>query len=440
MLRPAVAALALLAATSLSAAPLPPASPLTGLASKEVCNRCTDTLLPGRLTPHPETKWGIISDLPESFLGYGVLYSTRDILPENGGTAEMRAQRKARGFQFIDSGFDVFLFHLIAKDPGQSARIVVYVRNLGTENVTLLPEQAIKSEGVIGTVHEFESTLGKRVLGEGWDRPLSRVLIPSGQGRIVAFGKRFGNVQNGPDSSRNVNCFGYARVRIAGDRPAKLQVDVIAIPATERDQMAAEAEKWKDSGVKSTDEVPMDREQQGCALGRAVGVYPNFVWKNDPIVLDVTRLSEAGTSFPMALPAIQTAGCAEARQTQDLVLRPGYTREDTIGNYMIPYDVRLTLVNPATTETVSADVVFGKTGADIGLAYQAVVARTADGDPYQGAKVESHWAGPKQKTRERSFLAQPVTLKPGEKRVVALRFLICGNSSLPFQLGVKKTR
>jgi hypothetical protein len=381
----------------------------------------------------------MISDLPESFTSHGVLYSTRAVLPDNGGAPEMLVQRRADGFAGIDGGFDVFLFHLLhpRKSQGGSARIVVYARNLGSEPVTLLPEQVIKSEGIIGTVHEFESTLGKRVLAGDWDRPLSRVTVAPGEGRIVAYGKQFGHVQDGPDSSRNVNCFGYARVRVAGGLAANLQVDVVAIPATPVEKIALEVEKWKDVGARSTDEVPMDREQQGCALGRAVGVYPNFMWKNDPMVIDVSKLDEGGTSFPMALPKIQTAGCEAARQTNDIVLRPGYTREDTIGNYMIEYDVRLTLVNP-TLSAQPADVVFGKSGADIGLAYQAVVLSRDTTDPYRGAPVKSLWAGPKQKARERSLLDERLNLKPGEARVVALHFLICGNSSLPFQLGVSK--
>lgn len=437
-------AAALTLAGTVPAAEMPTTSPLVKLSSSELCNRCSGTLLPGRVTSHPVTRWGMISDLPESFVGHGVLYSTRDVLPDNGGAAELRAQRRSGGFGVIDGGFDVFLFHLISKDPKHSARIVVTAKNLGDKPVTLKPMQVVKSEGIIGRVHEFESTLAKRVLAGDWDVPLESVTLAPGAMRVVGFGKQFGNVDDGPDSSRNVNCFGYVRALVEGDEPVKLQVDVIAIPAGPREAMQAEAERLFDTGAKSTDEVSMKEEPQGCALGRAVGVYPNFVWTNDvPFVLDAAALDTAGTSFSMALPAIQTAGCPAARQTADLVLRPGYTREDTIGNYMIPYDVRLTLVNPSGAP-VKADVVFGKTGADIGLVWQLVLkpgVQTVAGvmdDPYRGVAVNWKWAGPKQAALEASLLPEPLVLAPGETRTVCLRFMICGNSSLPFDLGVKR--
>jgi hypothetical protein len=380
----------------------------------------------------------MISDLPESFDGYGVLYSTCEVLPDNGGTTELLTQRKARGFETIDGGFDVFLFHLLKKNPRASARIVVHVKNRGDKPVTIKPMQVIKSEGIIGRVHEFESTLGKRVLGGDWDTLLPKVVIPPGKGRVVGFSKQFGNVPDGFDSSRNVNCFGYVRAILAEKGPCNLEVSVVAIPAGARWDIEAETAKWVGTGAKSTDEVPLDREPEGCALKRAVGVYPNFIWKSDPVVLDASALTTTGTAFPMALPEIQTHGCEAARQTQDLALRPGYTREDTIGNYMIEYDVRLTFTNPVTTAPVSVDVRFGKTGADVGLAYQAAFPDSAAENPFAGVPVESRWAGPKQDSLSVSFLKEPVVVKAGGQATVALRFLVCGNSSLPFDLMVKK--
>src|SRR5688572_13068035 len=97
--------------SSTPAAELSPATQLTALSSKEPCNQCNGTLLPGRTLPRTDTKWGIISDLPESFGSHGVLYSTRDVLPDNAGAAELRRQRKSAGFTTIDGGFDLFLFH-----------------------------------------------------------------------------------------------------------------------------------------------------------------------------------------------------------------------------------------------------------------------------------------------------------------------------------------
>ena len=435
---------------------------LKTLSSGEPCNQCNGTLLAGRTYQSPETKWGIISDLPESFGSYGVLYSTRDVLPDNGGAEELRHQRKTNAFRTIDGGFDVFFFHLSRMAAG--SRIAVYVKNRGTEAVTLRPGQVIKSEGIIGSEHEFESTLGKRVLAREWDQTkvtslpmalpditfeasadhqLGRVNIAPGEGRVIAYGKQFGNVDDGPDASHNVNCFGYVRASLGETKSqADLEVSVIAIPAGPREQIQAETEKLIDTGARSTDEVPMDREPQECALGRAVGVYPNFTWKNDPLVIDASKLDAGGTSFSMCLPKVQTAGCADARQTTDLALRPGYTREDTIGNYMIEYLIIATLVNP-TQAAVSTDMVFSKTGADVGLAY--TLATRPIGVSQRGPaehRVESMWAGPKQSAREKSLLkdGQPIVIPPGGQTQVSLKFMVCGNSSLPFNLGFKRSR
>ncbi len=437
-----IMAMASLAASFTWAAPQP--TELVTLAPKVPCDSCEGTLLKGRTTQNPAARWAMISDLPESFTSHGVLYSTRAMLPDNGGAEALRSQRSAHGFTGIDGGFDVFFFHLISKNPQLAARMVVYVTNLGDKPVTLLPRQVIKSEGLIGKVHEFESTLARRVLAEEWDRPLPRVEIPAGEGCVVAYGRQFGNVTNGPDASRNVNCFGYVRATVDGDAPASLQVDVIAVPPGPKTDLNAQAAALMETGAPTSDEVSMNEEPQGCALSRAVGVYPNFIWKNDTaFVLDAVALDAGGTSFSMALPEVQTRGCPDARQTTDLVLRPGYTRTDTVGNYMIPYDVRLTVMNSSTTETLRSDVVFGKTGADIGLAWQVVVAdgmsvKSETAALYDGKPVQTKWAGPKQATTEASLLSSPLELKPKEVKTVCLRFLICGNSSLPFDLGVKK--
>jgi hypothetical protein len=173
-------------------------------------------------------------------------------------------------------------------------------------------------------------------------------------------------------------------------------------------------------------------------LRRAVGVYENFTWKNDPIILDVAQLADTETTFPMALPKVQTDGCEAAQQTVPLVLRPGYTREDTIGNYMIEYNLRISLTNSAKKRSDRWNIVFGKADADVGLAYQATIADPENEDPLSGSTVEWRWAGPKQKLRERAFLDESFRLDPGETRDAVLKFRICGNSSLPFYIGVKK--
>lgn len=476
-----IAAVQFLSPGSAAAEATAPAREITKLSSNEPCNRCVGHLLPGRTLPHPNTRWGIISDLPESFSDHGVLYATTDVLPapaDNAAPEELRTQIKRHGFTHIDSGFDVFLFHLI-KSTTATARIVVYAKNNGDKPVTVTPHQSIKSEGVIGRVHDFESELAKRVLGrvpdaavvshdktypditfptesvdmqvryQGRQKPTSPTLqIPPGEGRIVAYGKRFGAVKDaGPDGSNNVNCFGYVRARVANEEPVNLDVYVIAIPAGPREQMQAEAEKLLTTGATSTDMVRMDRAPQDCAVGRAVGVYPNFTWRNNPITIDIANLpsGDESTTFPMALPEIQTAGCADARQTTDLVLRPGYTRPDTIGNYMIEYEVAITVTNSGDT-TKTADLFFGKQDADVGLAYMSSHAPGAVAPneytfrppaTVTDVVVGSAWAGPKQSSVEKSFYPSPVKIGPGATRTLGVKFMICGNSSLPFHLGIR---
>lgn len=436
---------------------LPPATPLVHLSANTTCSRCEGTALPGRVVAQPAAKWGIISDLPESFKGYGVLYSTADMLPPNGAPDEMRRQIRAEngpaaGFRGIDGGFDVFLFHL-NKTAGATQRIVVYARNLGTSPATVKPRQVIKSEGLIGTVHDFESELGARVLKDDWDRPLQSVVIPSGQGRVVGYGRVFGaGAKEGPDSRANVNCFGYVRAELAppaAGTAANLLVEVIAIPATPIAGIDAEAAKWTGKGVESTDEVSMTGPPQGCALGRAVGTYPNFAWMSDIVTVDATTLTDGGTTFPIGLPAVQTPDCPEARQTQDFALRPGYTRFDTVGNYMVPYETRFILTNPGATD-LQVDLTMGKQGADIGLAYAVASAPFVPGNatPEDSFKklsidpkdIKTQWAGPKQASKEKTMLPRPVTVAPGKAVAVRARFMILGNSSLPFTLAVKPVK
>jgi hypothetical protein len=437
---------------------LPEPTPLVQLEPREQCDRCYGTLLSGSIVPHPETKWGIISDLPESFDQFGVLYSTRAVLPENGGAPEMLRQISTPVFATIDASFDVFFFHL-NKNREQASRIVVLVRNKGQNQVEVVPYQVIKTEGIIGTVHDFENTLTRRVMARRWDQTApsaegsypeitfgdepppgqqpAPIAIPPGQARVVAYSRQFGNVSNGPDSSRNVNCFGYGRFIVQSSARPSLEVSVIAIPAGPRNEISSQALAWEDKGARTTDEVPMNRAPQNCALGRAVGVYQNFAWVAKPMVLDVTKLDEAGTSFPFALPKVQSMGCPEARQTADLVLRPGYTREDTIGNYMIENEARWTLVNPVeSTETVTVELRLGGPLADIGLAYAiAITDMDFTGNPFENTTVQTLWAGPKQTARAKAMMPEPLKLAPGEARTVHLRWMVVPNSSLPYMMG-----
>jgi len=410
------------------------------LESDEPCNRCGGALLPGSTQPHPASRWGIISDLPESFDGYGVLYATTPVLPAGSGAPPSALQQiAAPDFRDINGSFDVFLFHLM-KGTTATARLVVYAKNVGRSPVTVTPQQVIKSEGVIGTVHQFESDLARRVMAGDWDTTspsaVKPVTLSAGEGAVIAAGKQFGGGirENTADASRNPNCFGYVRAAVKAPEGAHLQVYVIAIPAGLREDMTAEAEKWLQVGARSTDQVPMDKPLTGCSVGRAVGVYPNFTWQNAPFTWSAS--SDEPTTFPIALPLVQTAGCADARQTTDLALRLPVTRTDTIGNYMIEYRLALSLDNPGA-EPRRVQVAFGKPAADIGLAWAAEVrpgavdAAAVDFDSL--TRIKTAWAGPKQNAFEKPLIEE-ITLQPGEKKTAVLRFMICGNSSLPFYL------
>ncbi|NLD62253.1 hypothetical protein GX645_07355 [Candidatus Sumerlaeota bacterium] len=445
-----------LAITSLGAAPLtipapsiPEIEPRFDVGPSEItklepsceCDRCTNSLMLTRFSPDRQIYYGIISDLPESFKGYGVLYSTRDILDDCGTTStpiplDVRTQIKMPQFNAIDASFDVFFFHLQIKDKEQAQRLVVSVKNLGKESVTIEPQQIIKQEGIIGSVHEFESAIATRVMDNDWDRPISKVVIEPGTSEVIAYGKRFGNIDDGNDASRNVNCFGYVRAIInTADEDARpqLQVDVLAIPSTPKEEIKTEFVKWLDKAATTTDEVNMTTAPKGCALGRAVGVYPYGTIRSLPLVFDAAKLTADGYKFPMALPRVQTEGCPAAAQTLSLLLRPGNTREDTIGNYMIPYDVRMGFIN-TSDKPVKAQVLFEKTDADIGLAYRATTKTTEK--RYKGVPVEWKWVGPKQTTTSAPFI-QPITVQPKQQVTFSVNFMIIGNSSLPFNLCVR---
>ncbi len=421
-------------------------SEITMLTPQSACDRCTDSLIMTRFSLDHDIRYGIISDLPESFIGFGNLYSTRDVLDDCGMTsapipAALRKQIKVDPFMAIDDSFDVFFFHLQIKDKEQAQRIVVYVKNNGKEPVTIEPKQVIKQEGTIGTTHDFESTIAKRVFADDWDQPIKSVKLEPGTGAVIAYGKRFGNIDTGDDASRNVNCFGYVRALVKkeskGAPAPNLQVDVVAIPATPVADVSAETPKWVDKPAMTTDEVDMTTAPQNCALGRAVGVYPYGTIHALPMVFDAAQLTEEGHKFPIALPRVQTEGCRTAAQTLPLLLRPGYTREDTIGNYMIPYDVRLGFMNTGDTPK-KVEVYFAKKDADVGLVYQTTMNKTTV-ERYKGLPVKWKWAGPKQSSTEAAFTA-PIEIGPKEEKIFSVRFMIIGNSSLPFTLGVREVK
>jgi hypothetical protein len=439
----------LLTAGSVAAAPF---SDLVPLQSEAECSRCVNYLLPGIFEPSPETVWTVHSDLPELFTSEGVLYTTRPILPAfklNDGSDKPAAMRQQvnNGFEALDDDFELFFFHTTRVPSGSPGRrIVVFVENIGAEPTTIRPRQAITTDGLIGTVHEMENGLARRVMSHDWDTPLSSVTIPPGDGVVIAASKQFAARNNSADSSTNVNCFGIVQGFVEkGASPAKLQLSVIAIPGGESlGQSTVRAKELLNTGANSGEAaIDLSTPPQGCQVRRATGVFRSFRWVSHPMRLDVTALPENRVAFQMALPAIQSGGCMEAQQTAPLILHPPTTRPDTVGNYHTEYLVSFELVNPSDAAR-TADIRFGKTDADVGLAWQAKIANAPiDEDELKGLPVQTGWAGPKQTADmpddTRSLFGDPrgtISVPARSSVHVGMRFMIVGNSSLPFQLHV----
>lgn len=400
---------------------------------------CAGLDLPGGPEPHPGANYSIHSDLPELFSSYGVLYSTRPVLPPDpGGTVPLNLRTQTNsGFSTIDDGFDVFLFHIT---PGagmpNATRIVVHAKNSGAAPVAIRPGQVILTQGVIGNVHEFESNLGRRWMEEDYDpQRLSEVVVPAGGGAAIAWSDIFG-----PPGR---NCFGLVRAEVEpAGAGTDLEISVVAIPGVATSQIDAETANWLAIAATSADSVPITTPPGAGELRRAVGVFPNFQWRADTPIIDIDALEPAGKSFAMALSQIQAAACPEGRQTVPMVLHPGFAHGDTIGNYQVDYRVQLRLANASRTENRAFDVRFGKDDSDVGLAWRVATSSVPIGDAALDAQpVLTEWAGPSQADGlVRDTLLEPfggrITLRPCEELYLALRFAVLGNSSLPFVLEV----
>jgi hypothetical protein len=123
-----------------------------------------------------------------------------------------------------------------------------------------------------------------------------------------------------------------------------------------------------------------------------------------------------------------------------MLLHPPYVHPETVGNYLVNYEITLELVNTSSAP-VELDLRFGKQDADIGLAWQVLS---------QDTKVYTAWAG-KSKTHDladntHSLLVDPagsttaqvgkLRLEPKLERTVVLRLAPLPSSSLPFALGI----
>jgi hypothetical protein len=478
------------AETAVAPAGVTPLIPLAASGDADPCSRCTGYLLPGAVQPHPRLKYRIDSDLPEIFLSTGTLYTTAPVLPEfltKAGQPVSESQRRQRngGFTTIDGDFEVFVYHMSNPGVGASAgeprqrRVVVYVKNTGRSDVTVSPRQIMESAGTMARADGPESRLSRRMLADEYDRPVAPLtLAPGGEG-VIGYSPRL-STKDGSDADASPSDFFngmvQAEVKAANGRPS-LEVSVVAIdaavPAAEFAKAAAAAAvRGAHSGEGGMDlQIPPPQ----CHIRRVVGVMPGFIWKSEPVVVDMSALprsakaelsdepmteerrkrsagSVPGIAFLMAAPAEQTRSCPLARQTADMLLHPGYVHADTVGNYQVEYFVTLTLVNPSDTPR-HVDLRFGKQDADVGLAWQVV---TGDGPAsaaeLAAAPIQLQWAGGWRKDdlpdNTRSLFApaagipgEPsvtaaITLEPRSARTVSLRLMPVGTSSLPFFLYV----
>jgi hypothetical protein len=378
--------------------------------------------------------------------------------PDSNGNPSLalRTQTSNGGFTHVPGDFDIFLFHLI---PGTCSpvisdkRIVIHVKNEGTGPIDVNAKQIIVTDGVIGTIHEMESTLGRRELADDWDTTaVGRIqTIPAGGSAVVAYSKRFRSDANNVDRSTNINCFGRVRCAVnnanAGTSPTLLHVSVVAIDGSvpvnstalnnAANALLGQAARSGESGI------DINTAPTGCQTRRAVGTYDTFLWNTPAGSLTLDASATTTRTFQMALWQLASGGCPSGQQSITMRRYPGFTRPDTIGNYHVDYRVNVRLVNKSNTTTAAMDLRFGKSNADVGLAWQ--VATSPGGSPFPttatllAAPVRTGWAGPNQTATglTRSFLASdggPIVLGPCEARNVSLRFLILGNSSLPFQI------
>ncbi|MCP4246734.1 MAG: hypothetical protein GY778_06765 [bacterium] len=424
-----------------------PAAP-PPLGSPSGCDHCIHSLLAGTLEPHPDTLYYIESDLPERLLSTGVLYATVPVLPADASgypNLAMRTQIASGGFVTIDDAFDVLVWHTSSPGDGsQPRRIVLYARNEGTGAIQIAPTQIMITDG---SFLQMSETLATRVLEDNWDMGVSPRGLSPGTGDVIAYSKQFAAPSNSDDTSANTNCFGRVRAVVQNSDPAThptdIHVYVVAIDGTDPSENKLRAESLLTTGATSGDPFDLNTPPLGCANRRATGVFRTFVWRSDPVTLDAETMPQEGIRFRMTLAQLNSQTCPEGRQTADMVLRPGYVRPDTVGNYMVDSRISLRLINTNPALPRAVDVRFGKTGASVGLAWQVATGSNEPTDAEVDARpVRTAWAGPSQPAIGRSFFDSdggPLVLGPCEAKVASIRFLILGGSSLPFDIGVVPT-
>jgi hypothetical protein len=288
-----------------------------------------------------------------------------------------------------------------------------------------------------------ETRLARRVLADQWNAPGGTITLAPGKGAVIAASPVLAAAKSAEDSTTSPFVTGIVRGFPSTNTGAKptLTVYTLGIDACPREELTARAEKLLATGARSG-EGAMDLRTlpSGCQVRRVAGTYRNFLWKSDETTVDITALPDGRAFFQMALPAIQAAGCEVARQTQDMLLFPPSVRPDTIGNYMTETRITLKLVNPGQGRQ-RIDLRFGKLDADIGLAWQLILADNIVDDKILRAQpVQSAWAGP---GRNDDLPDDTRSMLPGGKIEVAvgggqayvnLRCMVIGSSSLPYQI------
>jgi len=452
---------ALLAASILASSPAGAAAPVPHpLRSDALCAKCTGYLLPGAPVPSPHATFRIDSDLPEIYTTNGVLYTTKAVLPpfrtKKGEEVPLavRTQRNI-GFDGVDDSFELFLYHFsqpLPANPTEVRRIVVLAENTGPAPARVVPRQVMVAGGTMGRVGSVESILGERVFLDRFDAPVEATTIQPGAAAIVAYTPQLGAAEDGPDRSKAKFVNGIVRAKVDAESldpkgRSRLHLSVVSIPASDdKGSMLAQALALKDTGADSAEGyINLTTPPEFCAVRRVVGVAYNQLWQSDAVAIDAAQLPAEGIEFPMALPANQSVGCEDAQQTVNLLLHPGFTHPDSIGNYHMEYFVRLVLSNGGAAER-KVDLRFGKKDAVVGLVWQ--VATGPAPLEYEAMATLPHrhnWAGKNaagcQPPRfDASFLeGGPVAVPPGGQVAVSLRFLILGSSSLPFDLVVQPT-
>lgn len=427
-----------------------PLTPLDKAQSDHICQRCNGYVLPGNHIPSPRTTYRIDSDLPEIYLSNGVLYTTRDVLPafttlQGELVPEQLRRQTNNGFQSIDDDFEVFLYHLIRYSGDRDLRrIVVHVRNNGDVPVTIAPRQVMEHGPLAGNPTSVESVLTERVLFEDWNIVMQPVTVTPGESAIVGWTKQLGATQNNADQTKATFVTGILRadVKGTGDVKPKLEVSVISIPGQDKkDNMLALAEKYYTVGAKSgEDNMDLMIAPPECHVRRVGGVSPNVMWAGNGR-FDVATLPQDDIYFQMASFAVQTVGCEEIRQSADMLLHPGYVRRDTVGNYMMEYQVNLTLTNSADGPH-DVDIRFGKKDAPVGLAWQmAIGEEPVPLEMLETLPVEIDWAGKGRLDNgpfyTNSMLSQgPVTIPAKGEKTISMRLMVIGTSALPYQLHI----